>query len=608
MARPVLARVTSAIAVLAIAIALIRSVAAVWFSSEIIATPRNQEVAAPALAGRVVLVVIDGLRFDTALESELMPKLQAIARAGSAGLSMASQVTMTGLGVRTLGTGTSPALADILLEARLPPVTFDNVFASLRQRGDHIVRLGNPAWKELFGDYIDLDPNIDRSLDMLARADNVWAADTVIVRRAVQLLGHGGWQLCIVHLGGLDNASHRFTPSGERFRAKARAVDRDLARIVDAAGAAPGERTAVIITSDHGTSDRGHHGSGEPITRRTPLVLTGTGIAHGHALDARQTDVVPTIAALLGLPIPAPSEGRILLDALDLAPGVAAALQAANLRQLQRYADAYAAAHDLEPPAIEATTPGMRRLGDWIEATRSSSGLIPLLWAASLVLAALALCGAPARLDLATSAVAIGLATWSVATGGLSVAAAALAVVASAAFAAAALAGLPRRWARLGAGAAVIASIELVILLWKLHHRFVEIMLSDVQAYLRISGSSFQLAMTLVADEPVDDDRPDDRGRCAGRLDRDPGGDRVRCRRRRRPGAAERARADRRVRHRRDRRDRRRRQRRGPGVAGGARRAAGARAARDPVRADQPPRPAGAARLRGGRGAGAGDG
>ena len=54
-------------------------------------------------------------------------------------------------------------------------------------------------------------------------------------------------------------------------------------------------------------------------------------VAHGHHLDAHQTDVAPTIAALLGLPIPAPSEGQVLFDALDLSPATAAALRAANV-------------------------------------------------------------------------------------------------------------------------------------------------------------------------------------------------------------------------------------------------------------------------------------
>src|SRR5262245_46162219 len=95
-------RVSSAVAVAAVAVALIRSVAAVWFSSDVVATAPSTELAAPPLAPRVLLIVIDGLRHDTALSSGVMPRLQALGRAGVSGMSLASRVTMTGLGVRTL--------------------------------------------------------------------------------------------------------------------------------------------------------------------------------------------------------------------------------------------------------------------------------------------------------------------------------------------------------------------------------------------------------------------------------------------------------------------------------------------------------------------------
>ncbi len=494
MARPALLRVSSALAVVAVAVALIRSVAAVWFSSEIVPTPPNDEIAAAPLADRVVLVVVDGLRYDTALESDLMPQLQAIGRAGSAGMSLASKVTMTGLGVRTLGTATSPALADILLEANLPPVTFDNIFASLRRRGDHIAWLGNPSWRELFGAWIDIDARIDRELDILSRGDNVWGADRVIVRRGVALMAKPGWQLCIIHIGGLDNASHRFTPFGEAFRAKARAVDADLARIVAAAG----EHTTVIITSDHGTSDRGHHGSGEPITRRTPLVLTGTAIADGHRLDAQQTDIAPTIAALLGLPIPAPSEGQILFDALVLTPETAAALRAANVRQLERYARAYAAKRGIEPPVIDTTSEGMRRLGAWIEDTRASSGLVPALWALALMLVALTLVAEPTPITAAASAVVIALAAWSAIAGGREELAAIVALFATAIGGTAALARLPRRWKLITAGAGAVAAIEVLVAVWKLNHRFIEMKMNDVYDLVG-PEQVFQLAITVIA-------------------------------------------------------------------------------------------------------------
>lgn len=485
--------VSSAIAVVAVAAALIRSVAAIWFSSDVVATPINTEVAAPALTARVLVIVIDGLRHDTALDSDLMPKLQALGRAGVQGVSLASRVTMTGLGVRTLGTGTSPGLADILLETELPRVAFDNVFSSLRRRGGHIAWIGNSAWKELFGDDIDIDARISRSLNVMAQADNVWGADTVIVARAVKLMARGDWQLCIVHLGGLDNASHRFTPFGEPFRAKARAVDGDIADIVAAAGSA----TTVIVTSDHGTSDAGHHGSGEPITRRTPLVLSGAAVAHHRVIEARQTDIAPTIAALLGLPIPAPSEGQVLVDALAIDRDTASALRTASLHQQVRYAAAYAAAHGTAPPALDATPEGLRRLGDWIEAARSSSSRGPVLWALALVVLALGLLATPAPVPV-TAAVA-GLAALSIASGGTSElpSLAALAVAGSS-FALRTV-RVPLAWRAVGIGALAVAAVEILIAVYKLHHRFFEMKMHDVYDALTVSDRGFQLIATIAA-------------------------------------------------------------------------------------------------------------
>src|SRR5262249_52453843 len=116
----------------ALALGLLRSVLAVYFSAEVVATPPGREVVAPRLAHRVLLIVIDGLRHDTALQSGWMPELMRLASDSSAGMSLAPEVTMTGLGVRTIGTGTTPALADLLDDPKLPAFEYDNILVRLR--------------------------------------------------------------------------------------------------------------------------------------------------------------------------------------------------------------------------------------------------------------------------------------------------------------------------------------------------------------------------------------------------------------------------------------------------------------------------------------------
>lgn len=61
---------------------------------------------------------------------------------------------------------------------------------------------------------------------------------------------------------------------------------------------------------------RGYHGRmGE---REAALLVAGRGVSPRARLDgARHIDVAPTIAALLGLPVPARSEGRVLTEALQ---------------------------------------------------------------------------------------------------------------------------------------------------------------------------------------------------------------------------------------------------------------------------------------------------
>jgi len=215
---------------------------------------------------------------------------------------------------------------------------------------------------------------------------------------------------------------------------------------------------------------------------------------------------VPTIAALLGLPVPAPSEGEVQLDALDIPEPTAAALRAANVRQLQRYADAYAAAHGVDPPRIEASPTGMRRLGDWIEDVRTGAVVVPALWALCLMLVALALFAAPTS----TGAAVIGFAAWSLAAGGQGVVAAVLAVIAAGLAAVVALRrGLPPLRLRLGAGGpmiwvpgviaviAVIATLEVALAVWKLNHRFLEMRMNDVYALVHLTDLGFGLVATV---------------------------------------------------------------------------------------------------------------
>ena len=118
----------------------------------------------------------------------------------------------------------------------------------------------------------------------------------------------------VVHFVGLDHAGHAWGPQSDRYAAAARSMDAKidgLLRLVDA-------DTTVVITSDHAMTNRGGHGGSDAEARRTPLVMVGRGIRQVSGLAVDQVDLTPTLAALMGVPIPAQSTGRIIHEALDL--------------------------------------------------------------------------------------------------------------------------------------------------------------------------------------------------------------------------------------------------------------------------------------------------
>ncbi len=342
-----------------------------FFSPVVPVLPEVTEPPPPRLASRVLWIVVDGLRHDTALETGWMPNVMGLAGQGASGTASTTAITMTGVGVRAMSTGMSPSLADLARNWSLPRVTDDNLFARIKARGGRAIGLGNDTWFQLFPD--TLAKALTARPGIIKFASPVNGFDRVLTRRALELATDDSWELAVLHFGGVDNASHMWTPWSERFHAKITEIDTDLGRIV----AAMGTRTTIVLTSDHGTSNRGHHGGIDPDERITPLVLLGPGIRKG-ALDARQVDLPATVAALLGIQISAPIEGRALVEALELPPAQADALITSEARRHERYATAYAEqfAVSPRPPDVE--------LSDWLANVRAR-WVAPLLWALAMI-------------------------------------------------------------------------------------------------------------------------------------------------------------------------------------------------------------------------------
>jgi 2,3-bisphosphoglycerate-independent phosphoglycerate mutase len=94
------------------------------------------------------------------------------------------------------------------------------------------------------------------------------------------------------------------------------AVDAALGRIAAAALARPG--ALLAITGDHGNADTMRTADGEPITSHTsmkvPLLLAGDTTEGIKLAEGELSDILPTLAELSGLTVPAGVTGHSLLS------------------------------------------------------------------------------------------------------------------------------------------------------------------------------------------------------------------------------------------------------------------------------------------------------
>ncbi|KCV68979.1 hypothetical protein H696_04398 [Fonticula alba] len=196
------------------------------------------------------------------------------------------------------------------------------------------------------------DPDILQGFDGLAE----WVDH-------IPVSGSPSWDVLIGHMLGLDHVGHRLGPhhpSGALER-KIHQVERFLQALTSAIPQLPGS-TALLVLGDHGMTVTGDHGGDTlPETTSALWVWAPSG---GAACDGRavglldeagtcvpppvgepifQTDYVPTLALLTGVPIPFSSLGVPIEGLFTSSHTTEAAALRATLRQVVRFLSHYAA-------------------------------------------------------------------------------------------------------------------------------------------------------------------------------------------------------------------------------------------------------------------------
>ncbi|KAJ3177686.1 mannose-ethanolamine phosphotransferase gpi13 [Gaertneriomyces sp. JEL0708] len=317
----------------------------------------------PAPFKRAVLVVLDALRFDFTVYDETLAKT---ARSSGDNSSIpyylnklpvfndlshnepdnclhfrvrADPPTTTLQRLKALTTGTLPTFVDAGSNFFGQIVGEDNLIEQCLRQKKRVVFMGDDTWETMY-------PNLMTESYPYPSLE-VWDLHTVdngILNHLVPALRRPGeWDLLIAHFLGVDHAGHRYGPSHPAMAEKLTQMDgilRDVFASVD-------DETAVFVIGDHGMDQKGDHGGDSENEVNAGLFIytkkgfgdrgrSGGGVAEQRlesflgdlsVLDFEDTskwtpvqgyrtisqiDFVPTMAMMLGIPIPHGNLGTVI--------------------------------------------------------------------------------------------------------------------------------------------------------------------------------------------------------------------------------------------------------------------------------------------------------
>ncbi len=261
------------------------------------------DASAPVLAGRVVLVIVDGMRDDVSRSQ--FSTLNKLRTYGTDVRLTAPQPSLSYPNWTTIITGARQQISGVTtnwFDTRAPAPT---LMEMAELAGRRVAVIGPEDFETLLG----VRPAPGVSLRPWPRGGYL---TSTLVDDALRIAKATEPQLVVVHLPDLDEAGHEHGGASEEYRAVAKRMDIDMARLVDGLQR---EDTAFVVVADHGHIDTGGHGGWEAVVTTVPAVFAGSGVKLG-AGEGVLEQVAPTVSVLMGIPVPSYASGGVLPSAV----------------------------------------------------------------------------------------------------------------------------------------------------------------------------------------------------------------------------------------------------------------------------------------------------
>ncbi|XP_067634313.1 GPI ethanolamine phosphate transferase 1 [Eurosta solidaginis] len=403
---------------------LLGSIFVIYFRSPIITGLQPQPpIPLEPPAKRLVLIVTDGLRAESFFRNGCkdIPNLSKLILKtnGLVGISHTRVPTESRPGHIALIAGLYEDPSAVTRGWKRNPVDFDSVF----NRSSFTYAWGAADILHIFSNMVGVDCEqrllidaYDHELDFSGRY-KTYELDKWVFKRAKQLLTRKAAELrkqgrviFFLHLLGLDTAGHVHKPGTENFLENLHSTDRDITEFYEEFERIfPDRSTAYVLTSDHGMTNAGSHGSSDTYETETPFFLWGAGFSDNAIskkefkigthisrplYEMQQAQIAPLIAALIGVAPPMNNVGILPLHFLNASLEYQAHAAHSNALQLlaqflvifnahqrgyfSRYLLRYAKLDAVIIQLYKENTAQMLRVGEFQKAINSSCDMMQI--------------------------------------------------------------------------------------------------------------------------------------------------------------------------------------------------------------------------------------
>lgn len=308
-------------------------------SSKYISNSSNDSCFHPSPFKKTVILVIDALRFDFTIPNpNTAPYLNNFPifydtftnNSENALLLkfLADPPTTTLQRLKGLSTGSLPTFIDAGSNFDGDTVWEDNLLSQFYHHNKSIAFMGDDTWTAMFSPFIN--SSICYPYDSL----NVWdlhSVDNGVIENIFPLLEEQeSWDVLVGHFLGVDHCGHRYGPDHYAMKQKLLQLNDIVEQIMQKIS----DDTLLIVFGDHGMDSTGNHGGESKDEIEAALFMYSKQPFFKHFDDpdnsiynisnggenyrhVNQIDITPTIAMLLGIPIPFNNLGSPIAEAFQ---------------------------------------------------------------------------------------------------------------------------------------------------------------------------------------------------------------------------------------------------------------------------------------------------